>query len=172
VGSRTQASRIRIASRYLRAVRGKPLQHGESPIKLAVSTLQQTGHAKPPFFQEKSQDYLDRNHAVMLQFIKSNKHRIPKKTKRAKTDFLNTYQWRKLRMEALLKYGPKCMCCGATPKTGAAMNVDHIKPRLTHPELALDIDNLQILCSECNHGKGNWDTTDWRNSKSSGITVA
>jgi len=78
------------------------------------------------------------------------------------TDFLSTYAWRKLRMEALIKYGRKCMCCGATPATGAVMNVDHIKPRKFFPSLALDINNLQVLCHECNHGKGNWDQSDWR----------
>lgn len=78
------------------------------------------------------------------------------------TEFLSTYEWRRLRMEALKKYGPKCMCCGATPATGAVMNVDHIKPRKLFPALALDINNLQILCHDCNHGKGNWDQTDWR----------
>lgn len=78
--------------------------------------------------------------------------------------FLETYEWRKLRMEALKKYGPKCMCCGATPANGAVMNVDHVKPRRLFPQLALDIDNLQILCGACNHGKGNWDQTDWRRS--------
>lgn len=77
-------------------------------------------------------------------------------------DFLSTFQWRKVRMEALKKYGPRCMCCGATPATGAVMNVDHIKPRKKWPSLALDVNNLQILCHECNHGKGNWDQTDWR----------
>jgi len=77
-------------------------------------------------------------------------------------DFLQSYEWRKVRMMALKNYGPKCMCCGATPATGAVMNVDHIKPRKLFPALALDINNLQILCSVCNHGKGNWDTTDWR----------
>lgn len=76
--------------------------------------------------------------------------------------FLDTYAWRQLRMQALRKYGPKCMCCGATPDHGAVMNVDHIKPRKLFPHLALDLDNLQILCHECNHGKGNWDQTDWR----------
>jgi 5-methylcytosine-specific restriction endonuclease McrA len=30
------------------------------------------------------------------------------------------------------------------------------------PSLALEIKNLQILCHECNHGKGNWNQTDWR----------
>lgn len=78
------------------------------------------------------------------------------------TEFLNTYEWRKVRMQALKKYGSRCMCCGATPQTGAVMNVDHVKPRKLFPNLALDVNNLQVLCHECNHGKGNWDQTDWR----------
>jgi len=76
--------------------------------------------------------------------------------------FLSTFEWRRVRMEVLKKYGPKCMCCGATSATGAVMNVDHIKPRKKWPSLALDVNNLQILCHDCNHGKGNWDQTDWR----------
>jgi len=86
----------------------------------------------------------------------------PELAKVASDDFLQTFEWRKLRMQALKKYGAKCMCCGATPATGAVMNVDHIKPRKLWPSYALDIKNLQILCHECNHGKGNWDSTDWR----------
>lgn len=77
-------------------------------------------------------------------------------------EFLQTYEWRTARMVALKKYGPVCQCCGASPATGAVMNVDHIKPRKLFPHLALDVDNLQILCGPCNMGKGNWDTTDWR----------
>lgn len=44
------------------------------------------------------------------------------------------------------------------------MNVDHIKPRRLFPWLALELKNLQVLCHDCNHGKGNWDQTDWRPS--------
>lgn len=77
-------------------------------------------------------------------------------------EFLSAYEWRKLRMQALKLHGRRCMCCGASPETGAVMNVDHIKPRKLFPSLALDINNLQVLCHECNHGKGNWDQTDWR----------
>lgn len=76
--------------------------------------------------------------------------------------FLQSYDWRRVRMVALKRDGARCACCGATPATGAVMNVDHIKPRKTHPHLALDVNNLQVLCHECNHGKGNWDSTDWR----------
>lgn len=79
-------------------------------------------------------------------------------------EFLQSYEWRKLRMMALTRYGARCQCCGASPANGAVMNVDHIKPRRIYPELALDIENLQVLCGECNHGKGNWDMTDWRES--------
>jgi 5-methylcytosine-specific restriction endonuclease McrA len=77
-------------------------------------------------------------------------------------EFLASYEWRTLRMEVLTKYGPRCMCCGATPDDGLRMHVDHIKPRKKYPGLALIFDNLQVLCEVCNHGKSNWDETDWR----------
>jgi len=85
----------------------------------------------------------------------------------ATDDFLRTYEWRRVRMQALKKYGARCQCCGTTPAHGAVMNVDHIKPRKIYPELALSLDNLQILCHDCNHGKGNWDMTDWREKEMS-----
>lgn len=77
-------------------------------------------------------------------------------------DFLQSYEWRRLRMEAIKKHGARCQCCGASPADGAVLNVDHIKPRKFFPELALTLSNLQVLCHDCNHGKGNWDMTDWR----------
>ena len=77
-------------------------------------------------------------------------------------EFLNSYQWRKVRYQALLRSDGRCEACGAGKAQGAVLNVDHIKPRRHYPELALDIDNLQVLDSPCNHGKGNWDETDWR----------
>lgn len=89
----------------------------------------------------------------------------------ASPEFLASYEWRKLRMQALKKHGAICQCCGASPSTGAVMNVDHIKPRRTHPHLALSIDNLQILCHECNHGKGNWDMTDWRRAPAARVAA-
>ena len=156
--------RISLCSKYLRVVRGKGLSHGESPIKLAVKYLQEVHRTPCIAVAEKNTDYLDKHKSVMQQAIVAKQSKVPKKSNRAKFEFLESYAWRKLRMRVLLQHGPRCMCCGATPKDGAVMNVDHIKPRLTHPELALDFENLQILCGECNHGKGNWDTTDWRNT--------
>ena len=65
-------------------------------------------------------------------------------------------------MKVLKRDGARCACCGSTPEDGVRMYVDHIQPRKTHPELAVSLDNLQVLCEVCNHGKGNWDSTDWR----------
>ena len=96
--------------------------------------------------------------------MKKKKKRAPKKrhAKIVTDKFLLSYEWRKLRYQALKKYGGKCQCCGRSPADGAVLNVDHIQPRKKRPDLALNIDNLQVLCGECNHGKGNWDETDWR----------
>ena len=87
----------------------------------------------------------------------------PKNLPQAQTDaFLESYEWRKVRMLVLKRDGARCCCCGATPADGRVMHVDHIKPRKKFPQLALDTNNLQVLCDVCNHGKGNWDDTDWR----------
>lgn len=88
----------------------------------------------------------------------------------ASNEFLQTYEWRRARMAALEKYSGRCMCCGAESGNGVYMCVDHIKPRKTHPELALDISNLQILCNVCNHGKGNWSVKDWRENETFIVT--
>ena len=78
------------------------------------------------------------------------------------TDFLQSRAWFELRYKALLKYGAKCQCCGRSRKDNIIIHVDHIKPRSRYPALALDINNLQILCNECNLGKSYTDSTDWR----------
>ena len=77
-------------------------------------------------------------------------------------DFLQSKAWKRLRLIALNAHGRKCQCCGAGPENGAVLNVDHIKPRSLFPLLALSLGNLQVLCSDCNEGKGNWDMTDCR----------
>lgn len=76
--------------------------------------------------------------------------------------FLLSKAWKRLRLQALNLHGRRCQCCGASPASGAVLNVDHVLPRRLFPELALRIDNLQVLCSDCNEGKGNWDMTDAR----------
>lgn len=86
----------------------------------------------------------------------------------AEKNFYMSPAWRKLRYEVLKKYGRRCMACGARPGApsnpwhGDVMHVDHIIPRSKRPDLALDINNLQVLCEPCNIGKGNRDNLDYR----------
>jgi 5-methylcytosine-specific restriction endonuclease McrA len=72
-------------------------------------------------------------------------------------------EWRELRYLALRNTDGRCQCCGGSAKDGIRIHVDHIKPRAMFPELQLDLNNLQVLCDDCNIGKGHWDITDWRN---------
>lgn len=77
-------------------------------------------------------------------------------------DFFTSTEWKQLRYLALKNNGASCQCCGAKAGNGVQIHVDHIKPRSRFPELELCLDNLQILCGDCNIGKGAWDATDWR----------
>jgi len=72
--------------------------------------------------------------------------------------FYASWEWKRLRFEVLKTYGAVCMCCGSTEK----IVVDHIKSRRLHPELQLKFENLQVLCDDCNRGKGYTDETDFR----------
>ncbi|MGI9416534.1 MAG: HNH endonuclease [Geminicoccaceae bacterium] len=79
--------------------------------------------------------------------------------------FYRSHKWRRLRVDALEanrhRYGMlACECCGMVDV--GSFHVDHIYPRSTHPDLALDPANLQVLCDACNIGKGTAYTTNWR----------
>lgn len=76
-----------------------------------------------------------------------------------KENFYRSRAWLDLRYRTLRDYGKKCMACGAT---GVTMHVDHIKPKSIYPELALDPNNMQVLCEDCNRGKSNRYEDDFR----------
>lgn len=75
--------------------------------------------------------------------------------------FYESAAWRELRYEVLKERGARCDCCGARGGV-VQLHVDHIKPRSLYPKLELERSNLQVLCEDCNLGKGNRDVTDWR----------
>ena len=79
-------------------------------------------------------------------------------------NFYETWAWKDIRYQAIKKHGRRCMNCVQSPnkENKVVLHVDHIKPVRKYPELALNIDNLQVLCNDCNQGKGYWDETDFR----------
>lgn len=77
--------------------------------------------------------------------------------------FFSSATWQRLRFEVLAEADGCCTLCGRSYREhGVTLEVDHIKPRSRFPNLALEKENLQVLCFDCNRGKGNRDTTDWR----------
>jgi len=98
---------------------------------------------------------------------------IPTKKKKPKKQnenkkyerFYQSAPWRMVRYDAYEKNDGRCECCGRSAKEGIYLNCDHIKPLREFWKLRLDPENLQILCNECNHGKGNRYSTDWRKGK-------
>lgn len=77
-------------------------------------------------------------------------------------DFYKSKKWRELRFVALRMTEGTCELCGARASDGVSLHVDHIKPRSKYPALQYDLDNLQVLCDDCNFGKSNYDETDFR----------
>jgi 5-methylcytosine-specific restriction endonuclease McrA len=83
---------------------------------------------------------------------------------RKKHSFYDTAEWKQLRYSALAASDGRCQCCGASAAEGAQLRVDHIQPISQAPHRKADPTNLQVLCNDCNWGKGGWDQTDWRYS--------
>jgi hypothetical protein len=79
-------------------------------------------------------------------------------------EFYDSWAWKEARFVALKRHGRRCQCCGWTPgdSAGGYLVVDHINPIRTHPHLALDPDNHQVLCNDCNMGKSYKHTDDFR----------
>jgi len=78
-------------------------------------------------------------------------------------DFYKSPQWKELRYTALSLSEGSCQLCGAKASDEVQIHVDHIKPRSKYPELELDLDNIGVLCGDCNMGKSNYDEFDYRN---------
>ena len=60
-----------------------------------------------------------------------------------------TKRWAVLRQAILERDGWKCRCCGERRR----LEVDHVKPVRTHPELSFNPANLQALCGPCHTRK-------------------
>lgn len=78
-------------------------------------------------------------------------------------EFYDSWEWRRLSYEAKVARGRACECCGARPPD-VRIHTDHIKPIRLFWHLRLEWTNLQILCEDCNKGKGSRDDTDFRRS--------
>lgn len=141
-------------------------QTDQMPAPLKVKPKAQIVNPMPPdngdwCWKPKSDDIPKVKIAGKKPKTKKKKRKII--CRKENQEFYDSKEWRELRVRVLEKHECKCMMCGRSPKThGVVVHVDHIKPRSKHPELSLEFTNLQLLCEDCNLGKGNKYETDWR----------
>lgn len=95
---------------------------------------------------------------LQIKHLKNKLNKSPLSQPPQKT-FYDSEVWLQLRFRVLRESRRVCALCKTSE---GQMHVDHIKPRSTHPDLALEISNLQVLCRDCNIGKSNKDDTDFR----------
>ena len=102
---------------------------------------------------------------ILIMVISEYQQEPPTEAKepKKKTNFYRSKAWRDLRYKVLKHYEATCMCCGASRESGDQIHVDHILPRSLFPDLALDFNNMQVLCECCNVAKSNTDFTNWKN---------
>ena len=101
--------------------------------------------------------------SVVAHAKRKAKKKLPKKTGFERipyregmgSEFYSTNEWRTLRWQVLQTSKKACNVCGRSySKHKVILHVDHIKPRSKFPSLELSIANLQVLCEDCNLGKG------------------
>lgn len=85
----------------------------------------------------------------LVRLFVGRKRASPDEIKR----FYRSAEWKRLRYAQLARE-PACRVCGASAKSGARMNVDHVRPLWRYWHRRLDPSNLQTLCASCNWGKG------------------
>jgi 5-methylcytosine-specific restriction endonuclease McrA len=86
-------------------------------------------------------------------------------TKYIKADvFFKLKRWHKLKKKVFAIYGYTCMKCGAN---NCELHIDHIKSRMLRPDLQFTLNNLQVLCRQCNIDKSWHGKKDYRPIKAS-----
>lgn len=150
-------------------LKNKNLHKIKYPMKGALGAKQKARADYVRYHSAKSAlNRKERDAVVLARTVRKNFVGGGKPSAATKDQFYKSWEWRTIRMEVLTQHGRACQCCGAEPgmKTAAGepvrICVDHIKPLSKFWHLRLDRSNLQVLCDECNQGKGAWDQTDFR----------
>lgn len=125
------------------------------PILVRSNVRQKDGSIKLTIRKHRKNN---KNKRITLQDLIDNLDKPRIKVLSKSNAFIARPEWKALRLQVINHYGANCMRCGSVDN----INVDHIRPKSKYPELALDFDNLQVLCWSCNKEKNVHDETDYR----------
>lgn len=64
-------------------------------------------------------------------------------------NFYVSFVWKRLSLEVKRAAGWRCQECHQGPKDGYGLEAHHIKSLWEYPELALDPNNIEVLCPDC-----------------------
>lgn len=80
-------------------------------------------------------------------------------TQAKRKKFYNSAAWSKIRQQVLERDNYECQMCKAegrvTTQANARLDVDHIEELEQRPDLALELDNLRVLCAACHDKRHN-----------------
>jgi 5-methylcytosine-specific restriction endonuclease McrA len=100
------------------------------------------------------------------EMLRAQRNERTKETRDAAVNLIKPFYtsraWRSARYLFLkTQTDRRCRCCGATAAQ-TRLVVDHVLSVREHWDRRLDPTNFQILCNDCNLGKGSRDATDFR----------
>ena len=82
-------------------------------------------------------------------FHKTGQKKGPEKTTLKERGFYQSKAWRRVRLLALQRDHYLCQECLRKKRLTKATEVHHLLPLEEHPELALELSNLESLCWDC-----------------------
>lgn len=90
---------------------------------------------------------------VELRRTSSKAKVLTSEQRKADKAFYKSVRWLEVRAIVLSRDDGLCQQCKRRGRTATGSQVDHIKPRKQHQELAFDTENLETLCLSCHNAK-------------------
>lgn len=129
----------------------RPLsKYSTRPYVKRYGSIRKALEAFVEFMNSAEQDKLDNEEMVADITSESSEILVIESSYKHKTQRTPSLR---LKVKVLFRDGNKCRLCGA--ETNGNAHFDHIKPWSKGGETVLE--NLQLLCTDCNLGKGNWE---------------
>jgi len=149
--------RVRILPKPAQPIQSKPVIKIELKKKRKKNKPIKSLHPNQKIANQKNEI-----NSLLKQIEELKAKNIPEKKKiiSKTTHWLyDSDRWKALRYDVFKRFGFKCLACNAT---NVELHIDHIVPVSKDRSKAFEIENLQVLCRDCNLSKSNKHSDDLR----------